>query len=113
MDELAQLIRDARITVTHGGVGSVLLSLENGKRPVVVPRLAAYAETVDDHQLESARRFARAGLVTLVEDPAELPDTIAALDCTISAPSGRPNPLVTEIRQYLGQTLGPPRVTLS
>ena len=61
-------IRRARVVVTHAGVGSVMVSLANGKCPVVVPRRKAFGEAVDDHQLQLGRRFAAAGLVTLVED---------------------------------------------
>ncbi|NUT54618.1 MAG: hypothetical protein HOQ03_01365, partial [Thermoleophilia bacterium] len=64
--------------VTHAGVGSVLVALANGKRPVVVPRLKAFGEAVDDHQLQLGRRFAAAGLVTLVEDLGALEAALAA-----------------------------------
>jgi len=67
-ERMGELVRGARAVVTHAGVGSVLVSLANGKRPVVVPRLKAFGEAVDDHQLQLGRRFADAGLVTLVED---------------------------------------------
>ena len=101
MDELAALVREARVVVTHAGVGSILLALSNGKRPVVVPRTRAHGETVDDHQVESARRFATAGLVTLAEDPAELPAAVAAPDTTIEARTEEPR-LVRDLRDYIG-----------
>jgi UDP-N-acetylglucosamine transferase subunit ALG13 len=70
-------IRRARVVVTHAGVGSVMVSLANGKCPVVVPRLKSFAEAVDDHQLQLGRRFAAAGLVTLVEAPDGLAAALA------------------------------------
>jgi beta-1,4-N-acetylglucosaminyltransferase len=106
LDELATLVREARVVVTHGGVGSVLLALSNGKRPVVVPRMRAFGETVDDHQVESARRFAAAGLVTLVEDPADLPTAIAESEPTI-APPGNDLRLVRDLRDYIGAAVAP------
>jgi UDP-N-acetylglucosamine transferase subunit ALG13 len=75
---MVDAIRSARVVVTHAGVGSVMVALANGKRPVVVPRRKAFAEAVDDHQLQLGRRFAQAGLVTLVEDPEELTDALRA-----------------------------------
>jgi beta-1,4-N-acetylglucosaminyltransferase len=76
-EEIVAAIRRARVVVTHAGVGSVMVSLANGKRPVVVPRLKAFGEAVDDHQLQLGRRFAAAGLVTLVEDPDGLATALA------------------------------------
>jgi UDP-N-acetylglucosamine transferase subunit ALG13 len=77
-EELAAEIRRARVVVCHAGVGSVLTALANGKRPVVVPRLARFGEAVDDHQLPFARRLAKAGAVTLAEEVAALPAALAA-----------------------------------
>ena len=69
---MVEAIQRARVVVTHAGVGSVLVALANEKRPVVVPRRRSFGEAVDDHQLQLGRRFAAAGLVTLVEDPEQL-----------------------------------------
>ena len=74
---MVETIRRARIVVTHAGVGSVMVSLANGKCPVVVPRLKSFGEAVDDHQLQLGRRFAAAGLVTLVEAPDGLAAALA------------------------------------
>ena len=71
---MVEAVRAARVVVTHAGVGSVMVALANGKCPVVVPRRKAFAEAVDDHQLQLGRRFAESGLVTLVEDTAGLGD---------------------------------------
>jgi UDP-N-acetylglucosamine transferase subunit ALG13 len=76
--ELVDLVREARVVITHGGVGSILVSLTNGKRPLVVPRLARFGEAVDDHQLALARKLAEAHLVALVEDPRGLPELVRA-----------------------------------
>lgn len=83
-DELVSLVREARLVVTHAGVGSVLTALANGKQPIVVPRLAAKGDAIDDHQLEFARHLAAAGIVTLVEDPAGL---AAAIGAGVAAPA--------------------------
>jgi UDP-N-acetylglucosamine transferase subunit ALG13 len=107
MPDLAALVREARVVVTHAGVGSILLCLTNGRSPVVVPRLKRFGETVDDHQLSSARRFAAAGLVTLVEDPADLPAALAAAGDTVVAPPSGEGALVRELRSYFEETIEP------
>jgi UDP-N-acetylglucosamine transferase subunit ALG13 len=107
MPDLAALVREARVVVTHAGVGSILLCLTNGRTPVVVPRLKRFGETVDDHQLSSARRFAAAGLVTLVEDPAGLPAALAAAGDGVVAPPSGEGALVRELRSYFEETIEP------
>jgi UDP-N-acetylglucosamine transferase subunit ALG13 len=98
--ELVELVRGARVVVTHGGVGSVLTALANGKRPVVVPRSAARGEAIDDHQLEFARKIAAAGVIDLVEDPAELFSRLSGSQAQPRrvAPDAR---LVADLRDYL------------
>jgi len=111
LDELTVLVRQARVTVTHAGVGTILTALANGKRPVVVPRLHSYGEAVDDHQVEFARRLGPE-LITLVEDMADLR---AALE----VPSDRdtleivPDPrLIEDLRAVLGVKAAAPPVAV-
>jgi UDP-N-acetylglucosamine transferase subunit ALG13 len=98
--DLVAYVRSARVVVTHGGVGSILTALANGKRPVVVPRLAGRGEAVDDHQVELARKLAGTGVIELVEDADQL---AAALGKpreparTVAADTR----LVSELRAYL------------
>lgn len=100
-DELVAHVRAARLVVCHAGVGSVMVSLMEGKRPLVVPRLARFREAVDDHQLHFARRFAERGLVTLVEEPAGLGAAIAASGETSVSLSNGESRLALDLRRYL------------
>ncbi|MDP5183822.1 glycosyltransferase [Blastococcus sp. BMG 814] len=70
-EEFDRLVAESDVFVTHAGVGTLLRALELGVRPVVLPRLAARGEHVDDHQLQVARELARRGLVLLCS-PGEL-----------------------------------------
>jgi beta-1,4-N-acetylglucosaminyltransferase len=79
-EDMVERIREARVVITHAGVGTIFIALMNGKRPVVVPRLHRYAEAVDDHQLELGRRLADEGLVILVEDPTLLGDAVRSYE---------------------------------
>jgi beta-1,4-N-acetylglucosaminyltransferase len=120
-EELVELIRQARIVVTHAGAGSVMVALANAKHPVVVPRLRRYREAVDDHQLPFARRLAQRGLVTLVEDPLHLPETLAAFcDPRLAASVTPDERLIEDLRNTIdsalskasaSRTLIPPSVT--
>lgn len=70
-EELYRAFDEADVVVTHAGVGSVLSALKHGKIPVVLPRLSAFRETTDDHQLEFAEMVAERGLAVHAE-PSEL-----------------------------------------
>ncbi len=50
--EMEQLIKEARVIVCHGGAGTILLALKNGKTVISVPRLKEYNEVLVDHQLD-------------------------------------------------------------
>lgn len=74
--EMCRLMARADAIVTHAGVGSIMLALSSGKRPVVAPRLHRFGEHVDDHQVEIAEAFARSGKVTMLLPGNDLADKI-------------------------------------
>jgi UDP-N-acetylglucosamine transferase subunit ALG13 len=88
--ELAALMDEAAVVVSHAGVGSILCALRAGHVPIVVPRLARHGETVDDHQLELAEALHRAGRVIRVLDVAHLADAVAAAAPRRRPPAGAP-----------------------
>lgn len=75
-EEMQRLYRSSRITVTHGGTGSVMTALQSGKMPVVVPRYAEFGEHVDDHQVQFVRTLAEKGLIIPVLRGDDLEDAI-------------------------------------
>lgn len=107
-DQIVEHVRAARVVVTHAGVGSVLVALANGKRPIVVPRLAAHGEAVDDHQLAFARRFASEGQVRLVDELDRLRGVLR--EEGTHTVERRPGPgdggLAADIRRYIDAELG-------
>lgn len=104
-EELRELMGQARVVVTHAGVGTILTALQLRKRPVVVPRLKRFGEAVDDHQVALARRLDEAGLVTLVEDLGLLRAAVAA-PAELNGHTGASGSLVSELRDYLSASLG-------
>ena len=104
-NDLVALITRARVVVTHAGVGSMMTTLAEGKRPIVVPRLKRFGEAVDDHQLVLARRLAREGVVTVVEDIADLAGAIAAADTSPAFAVTPDERLVTELRGYIDDVI--------
>jgi UDP-N-acetylglucosamine transferase subunit ALG13 len=109
LPETVEKIRQARIVITHCGVGTILTCLGNGKRPLVVPRRAYAGEVADDHQVELGRRLDREGLVVFVAEPAGIADALRnAPDSTVSDRSVDEPALIEELRVYLRAELGRP-----
>lgn len=108
-DDVVGYIRRARAVVMHAGVGSIMISLTNGKRPIVMARQAKFGEHVDDHQLELARRLEESGLVALAEDAASLGAELAGDTIAPVSLSGVPW-LGNELRDYLAEQLGEPQL---
>lgn len=59
--ELLQALKEADLVITHAGVGSLLLCLNVGRIPLIVPREGKRGEHVDDHQAEFAEVMAGRG----------------------------------------------------
>jgi len=70
-DELNAAVREADVVIAHSGTGSAIAAFEQGKFPVLVPRLARHREHVDDHQVQIAREMQRRSLA-FMRAPEEL-----------------------------------------
>ena len=65
-------MKESKIVITHGGVGSITTALKFNKRTIVVPRRKEFGEIVNDHQLEIARELERQGKIIAVYDIQDL-----------------------------------------
>lgn len=100
--DVREQVGSASVVVTHAGAGSALLCIEQGKHPVVVPRLPVHGEQVDEHQLPFAEKLRVAGLATVVHEMDELPAAIATAR-SLSAPPdslGRAGELTDWLESY-------------
>lgn len=75
-----QLLKNADLIITHGGVGSIINSIKLGKKVIAVPRLQKYAEHVNDHQIQIIESFDKQGFIKGVFDLATLPDVLKEID---------------------------------
>ncbi|MCK4859828.1 MAG: hypothetical protein KAS87_04650, partial [Candidatus Omnitrophica bacterium] len=65
-------MKESKIVITHGGVGSITDALKFNKRTIVVPRRKEFGEVVNDHQLEITRELERQGKIIAVYDIQDL-----------------------------------------
>lgn len=60
-NKFEEYISEARVIVTHGGTGSIVSSIKQGKKVIAVPRKSSFGEHVDDHQFEITNLYAELG----------------------------------------------------
>lgn len=70
--EFRQRLAECSAVVAHAGTGTIIAAVQLGKPLLVLPRLAALGETRNDHQIPTARHFARAGYVLAASDENQL-----------------------------------------
>ncbi len=73
---LEELIKKADLVITHAGVGSIEMSLEQGKKVIAVPRLKKYGEHVNDHQKDIEEEFNNRGWILGIDDVSDLQDAL-------------------------------------
>ena len=79
-EELEKLEQQADCIITHGGVGSIIGSIEKNKKVIAVPRLKQYGEHVNDHQLDIVQSFDKLGYIIGITDVSELSDALHKID---------------------------------
>ncbi len=79
-DEMDEYAKYARIVITHGGPGSIMLPFQYDKMPIVVPRQHKFGEHVDDHQVKFTKKLEACNKVIAVYDIQTLKDKILHYD---------------------------------
>jgi len=67
-DKFDELIKKCDILITHGGVGSIISGLKNGKKVIAAARLKEYREHTNDHQLQIINNFSSNGYILKLDD---------------------------------------------
>ena len=62
-NDIINYIKNSEYVITHGGVGTIIDSLNLGKKVIAVPREKKYKEHVNDHQLEIVNEFSKLGYI--------------------------------------------------
>lgn len=71
-EELNDLIDEAKIIITHAGVGTIIECISKDKKVIVVPRRKKYKEHTNDHQLQITKEFAEKKYVLPLYDEKKL-----------------------------------------
>lgn len=79
-ENFSKMLDEADLIITHAGVGSLISSLERGKKVIVVPRLKRYNEHVNNHQIQIARKYKHEGYVKSVMNLKNLGRAIKSME---------------------------------
>lgn len=71
--------KKASALISHAGIGTITMALDNEKPLLVMPRMKRYKEHVNDHQIDFAREFGELGHILVAYDVEDLADSIRKL----------------------------------
>ena len=92
--EFETLVEQARLIVSHAGIGTVLTAARCAKPILLLPRRAGLGEHRNDHQLASVRKLdGRPGILVAMDEgelPARIAEGLALTDFTaVQSPTAR------------------------
>lgn len=77
--EFNAFFSQARLIVSHAGMGNIISALVQKKPILIVPRIAKYGEHRNDHQMATAKAFESLEYVNVVYNTDELGDKLQEL----------------------------------
>lgn len=78
--ELEEYQNQARIIITHGGVGSIISSIEKKKKVIAVARLHEYGEHVNNHQKDIIELFDKKGYIIGIKEVDKLEQALKTVE---------------------------------
>ena len=100
--EFDTLFNDADYIISHAGMGTISMALDQGKPILVAARMRKHKEHVNDHQVSTADMFGNLGHVLVVRKMDELPQKISELKTFVPAKrKATPHMIADKIAKYL------------
>ncbi len=75
-EEFEKYMKEARVIITHAGVGTIIEGLKLDKMMIVAARLKKYKEHVNNHQLQILDTFEKEGYILRLDDFSKLPELL-------------------------------------
>jgi len=90
------------IVITHGGTGSIISAVKNGKKVIGVARLKRHAEAVDDHQVQLLEQFSDMGIIEYCRDLEQLGESyLHALKAKYKPYVSNTEKIICSINEYI------------
>ena len=95
-------LKEASGIIGHAGIGTITMALKNHKPLLVMPRMKRYREHVNDHQVDTARKFEELGHILAVYDAKDLLNGIRKLKNFVPTErKANPEAVADRIRRFL------------
>lgn len=96
--------KEASYIISHAGIGTITMTLDNHKPMLVMPRLRKYDEVVNDHQKAIAGEFEKHGHILVAYSIEELPEKLRELKNFVPKPRKNQVKAVTDrITKFLDE----------
>jgi len=96
-------MREASSIISHAGMGTIMMALDNRKPLLAMPRLSKYGEVVNDHQVAIARKFEELGLILVAYKEHELPKKLEELKSFVpQQKQSEANLVADRVARFLG-----------
>ncbi len=79
-DEFNKLLDEARLIVAHAGMGTIISAMRQHKPIIIFPRIAAFGEHRNEHQLATAQKMKELGYVYVANNADELKELLMRSD---------------------------------
>lgn len=78
-DEYEKIFKEARLIISHAGMGTIISALTLDKPLIIMPRIANLGEHRNEHQLATAKKMKELKYVYVAEDEFELESLVSKL----------------------------------
>lgn len=104
-DEFNQVFNQARLIVSHAGMGTVLSAMQKGKPIIIFPRFAALGEHRNEHQMATAMKLNELGYVYVAYDKKQLTELLLHKDLQLLKQIGdkASSTLIESISEFIGK----------
>lgn len=105
--EFDAYFENADYIVGHAGMGTISMALQQHKPVLVMARMAAYKEHVNDHQVSTAEMFERLGHIVVANSAEELPQKFKELKTFVPAErKATPELVANRVAEFLRDLKG-------
>ncbi|OGI15848.1 hypothetical protein A3K63_00605 [Candidatus Micrarchaeota archaeon RBG_16_49_10] len=98
--DFEKTIKKARVVIISGGSSSLFKCVDNGKKPIIFPRLKKYGEHIDNHQVQLGKGVSKEGLAFVANNLEELEGCLKSKNFSIVYKKQR-SPIYDEIKKFI------------